>query len=321
MAVTPPAQDFLGVRALICGLAMERVLRTVERVASSDAAVLITGESGVGKEIVARALHAYSPRKARPWVDVNVAALPEHLVESELFGYEKGAFSGADCTKPGLFELANAGTLFLDEVGELDAKMQVKILRVLDGVSYYRLGGVRKVSVDVRIVTATNRNLETAVRERAFRGDLFHRLSQVQIEVPPLRERQDEIMPLAEFFLSQAGAQAALSAEAGRALLRYPWPGNLRELKNVLTGCALLTEGSTIGLEDLPETIRGGSATSKWKKRYDLGTIEQQTIGEVLALTNGHHKKAAGLLGISSRTLSRKLKTYAGCGEFENSAA
>ena len=300
---------------------MEQVMRTVERVAPSDAAVLIAGESGVGKEIVARALHEYSPRKSKPWVDVNVAALPEHLMESELFGYDKGAFSGADSTKLGLFELADAGTLFLDEVGELDAKMQVKLLRVLDGVPYYRLGGVKKVSVDVRIVAATNRNLEQAIREGRLRGDLYHRLTQVQIQIPPLRERPEEILPLAEFLLSRHNPRITFSAEAQQALLRYPWSGNLRELKNVVTRCAILAEGDRLELEDLPEVLRRGSDYPQRTNRYCLDALEQRTIDEVLSLTGGHHERAADLLGISRRTLSRKLKAYATDNALQHSAA
>jgi len=173
---------------------MRQLLELAERIAQTNAAVLITGESGCGKELVARAVHHYSLRCAKPWVDVSCAALPEHLVESELFGYEKGAFSGADSAKPGLFELAHQGTLFLDEVGELEPRMQVKLLRVLDGVAYYRLGGVRKVSVDVRVVAATNQDLERMVRTGEFRSDLYHRLGQICLRVPPLRERPEDIV-------------------------------------------------------------------------------------------------------------------------------
>src|SRR5580692_11013425 len=187
---------FLGMTAVIASEPMRRLLETVERVARSAATVLIVGESGTGKELIARAVHHFSPRGHKPWVDLSCAALPEHLLESELFGYDRGAFSGADTAKPGLFELAHQGTLFLDEVGELDPKMQVKLLRVLDGVPYYRLGGTKKVSADVRVVAATNQNLERMVAEGRFRGDLFHRLSQLTLRVPPLRARLDDIAPL-----------------------------------------------------------------------------------------------------------------------------
>src|SRR6266404_4894175 len=203
---TPVTHTFLGMTAVIRSKAMLELLSVAERVGRTSAAVLITGETGSGKEIVARAVHHYSLRHSRPWVDVNCAALPEHLMESELFGYEKGAFSGADSMKQGLFELANTGMLFLDEIGELDQKMQVKLLRVLDGTPYYRLGGVRKISVDVRVVSATNANLEEEVRAGRFRSDLYHRLSQIHLQVPPLRERPDDISALADLFIEQQGS-------------------------------------------------------------------------------------------------------------------
>src|ERR1017187_3657148 len=190
-------QCFLGLVAVIVSPAMRRVMEMVERVARTSAAVLIGGETGSGKEIVARAIHHFSLRSSKPWVDVNCAALPDQLMESELFGHEKGAFSGADSTKPGLFEMAHTGTLFLDEVGELEPRMQVKLLRVLDGAPYYRVGGTKKVSVDTRILAATNRDLEEAGRTGRFRGDLYHRLNQYQIRVPPLGERRDDVVPIA----------------------------------------------------------------------------------------------------------------------------
>ena len=195
------------------------------RIAQTNAAVLITGESGSGKELIARAVHHYSLRCAKPWVDVSCAALPEHLVESELFGYEKGAFSGADSRQARFVRIGEHGTLFLDEVGELEPRMQVKLLRVLDGVAYYRLGGVRKVNVDVRVVAATNQNLEEMVRTGNFRGDLFHRLGQICLHVPPLRERKEDIVPLAEHFLKQtnpgvvSGAACGIAGISGRAML------------------------------------------------------------------------------------------------------
>src|SRR6266852_7387824 len=229
---SPVTHSFLGMPAVVRSKAMENLLSLAERVARTNATVLITGETGSGKEVIARALHHYSLRHSKPWVDVNCAALPEHLVESELFGYERGAFSGADSVKPGLFELANTGTLFLDEIGELDRKMQVKLLRVLDGTPYYRLGGVRKISVDVRVISATNVNLEEAVRAGKFRSDLYHRLTQIHLQVPPLRERVDDVVPLAELFLQQQDPDSRFSPEAVEALVRYSWPGNVRELRN-----------------------------------------------------------------------------------------
>src|SRR5579883_2664805 len=197
MHAANPSSDsiFLGMPAIIASEPMRKLMELVERVARSSATVLITGESGTGKELIARAIHHHSLRAHRPWVDLSCAALPEHLLESELFGYDKGAFSGADSAKPGLFELAHQGTIFLDEIGELDLKMQVKLLRVLDNVPYYRLGGVKKISVDVRVVAATNQNLELAVAEGRFRSDLYHRISQFNLRVPPLRQRVDDIAP------------------------------------------------------------------------------------------------------------------------------
>src|SRR3984893_2801248 len=198
---TTPRLEFLGMPAVVASPAMQELLAMVQRVAQTQASVLIQGESGSGKELIARALHHYSLRCSKPWVDVSCAALPEHLVESELFGYEKGAFSGANSPKPGLFELAHNGTLFLDEVGEIEPRMQVKLLRVLEGAPYYRLGGVRKVSVDVRVIAATNQDLDQMIGTGRFRADLYHRLGQINLRVPPLRERTEDILPLAEHFL------------------------------------------------------------------------------------------------------------------------
>jgi transcriptional regulator with PAS, ATPase and Fis domain len=200
--------------AVISSAPLRKVMRFVEKVAQSNAAVLVTGESGAGKELIARALHHYSPRSAKPWIDINCAALPDHLVESELFGYEKGAFSGAEAAKPGMFELAHQGTLFLDEIADLNLKSQGKLLRVLDGWAHYRLGGTRKIEVNVRIVAATNADLEQEVRAGRFRSDLFHRLNQVRVTVPALRERLDDIAPLAQLFLTQEKEELRISAAA-----------------------------------------------------------------------------------------------------------
>jgi Nif-specific regulatory protein len=298
---------YLGVAAIVASQAMRQVMDLVVRAARTSATVLITGETGSGKEIVARAIHHYSLRAARPWVDFNCAALPEHLVESELFGHEKGAFSGADAAKPGLFDLAHTGTLFLDEIGELELRVQVKILRVLDGVPYYRVGGQKKVAVDARIVAATNQNLEAAIQARRFRADLFHRLNQCQIRVPPLRERPDDIVPIAEHFLRQHGEQARFSAEAMRALERHPWPGNVRELRNAVTQAVVNARTYEIGVADLPSF---GAAPRVPRGDMELDSVEKETILAALARTGGHQQKAANLLGVSRRTLSRKLKLY-----------
>src|SRR5579871_6473347 len=249
------ANSFLGMTAVISSGPMRQLMRSVERIAKSNAAVLITGETGSGKEVVARAIHHHSMRCTRPWIDVNCAALPDHLLESELFGHEKGAFSGAEAMKPGFFELANGGTLFLDEIGELDLKMQVKLLRVLDGAPYYRLGGTRKVTSDVRIIAATNVDLRAAVEKGTFRRDLYHRLDQARLDIPALRNRHEDIEPLAEFFLSQEAPGLRFTSAAMDVLRAYSWPGNVRELRNVVVKAALLVEGEEIDLCDLPEGL------------------------------------------------------------------
>jgi len=299
-----------GFEAVVCSEAMHKLMQMVERVARSSAAVLIVGETGSGKEFIARAIHHHSLRCSKPWVDLNCAALPENLVESELFGYEKGAFSSADAPKPGLFELADHGTLFLDEIGELDPKVQVKLLRVLDGVTYYRLGGSKKISVDVRIVAATNKDLEEQVRAGRFRSDLYHRLGQFQLKVPSLRNRPEDIVALAEHLLKQHRPDMRFSDEALRALLAYSWPGNVRELKNLVLQAATLAEDTEIRLADLPPEIGGAPCVEDEVPTSDLAEIERQTIVKVLAATGGHQGQAAEQLGISRRTLSRKLKQY-----------
>ena len=340
---------FLGMPAVIASEPMLRLMATVERVARSHATVLIQGESGTGKEVVARAVHHYSMRSQRSWVDLSCAALPEHLLESELFGYERGAFSGADSSKPGLFELAHQGTIFLDEIAELDLKMQVKLLRVLDRVPYYRLGGVKKVTTDVRVVAATNQDLEAAVAAGRFRSDLYHRLSQITLLVPPLRQRIEDIVPLAEFFLEEQNPELCFAADAAQALEGHSWPGNIRELRNVVTKAAVLTPGGVIRAQDLPINRRtaafvGGPAPSAlrdatsaasergwglhngnapehtadnpaafgtaYRDSSNLDQMERHLILEALAATGGHQQRAAARLGISRRTLSRKLKLY-----------
>jgi len=311
--ITSQAKLYLGMPAIISSPGMQQLIELVERIAQTNAAVLITGESGSGKELIARAVHHYSLRCSKPWVDVSCAALPEHLVESELFGYERGAFSGADSPKPGLFELANHGTLFLDEVGELEPRMQVKLLRVLDGVAYYRLGGTRKVTVDVRIVAATNQDLEHMVETGQFRSDLYHRLGQICLRVPPLRERPEDIVPLAEHFLKQSNLERHFTSDAFQALERHGWPGNVRELRNVVTKAAVLAREAEITAGDLllaPRRIPAESAPVSTVPTANLDGMERTTILRVLAQTNGHQQRAAELLGISRRTLSRKLKLY-----------
>jgi transcriptional regulator with PAS, ATPase and Fis domain len=295
--------------AVLASTEMRRLLEVVAKIAATNASVLITGETGTGKELIARAVHHFSKRMDQPWVDVNCAALPEHLLESELFGYEKGAFTGADGTKPGMFELAEGGTLFLDEVGELDLAMQVKLLRVLDGAAYYRLGGTKKIKVDVRIVTATNVDLVAAVEKGQFRRDLFHRLEQVRIEVPALRKRFGDVTALAEYFLSMEAPRLRFSTRALEALESYTWPGNARELKNVVMRAACLAQGDEIGVQDLPESVLSKSA-SRRSPDSTIEGLEQQAIYRALSQAGGSHERAAHMLGISKRTLMRRLKTY-----------
>ena len=315
-----------GFEAVVCNESMRKLMQMVERVARSNASVLITGETGSGKEFIARALHHHSLRCNKPWVDLNCAALPEHLVESELFGYEKGAFSGAESLKQGLFELASGGTLFLDEIGELEPKIQVKLLRVLDGAPYYRLGGNRKVAVDARVIAATNQELEAAVKQGRFRSDLYHRLGQIQLRIPPLRERPDEIDALADFFLQQQRPGLRFSTPSLAVLRNYGWPGNVRELRNVVIQSAMIAEGNEVQPSDMPSEILSGTGQAAPSAPMaappnsaritvqasvtDLEELEKQTILRSLAQTGGHQGKAAEQLGISRRTLSRKLKLY-----------
>jgi two-component system response regulator AtoC len=306
-APEPRYEEFLGMTTVIASPAMRRLIAVAAKVGRTNAPVLITGESGTGKELIARAVHQYSARAGKPFIDVNCAALPEHLMESELFGYERGAFSGAETMKPGLFEAAHTGTLFLDEIGELDSRMQAKLLRVLDGQSYFRLGGSRKVLADVRIVAATNLSLDEAVSNGKFRRDLFHRLDAFRLDLPPLRERVEDIGPLAAWFLRES--PLTLSDEALAMLEDYSWPGNIRELRNSLNKAILFAPGPRIELRDLPLEIVEGRNDSAGDD-YSLDGLEQQTIRRVLAQTGGHQQKAADLLGISRRTLIRKLKLY-----------
>jgi len=320
-AQTPDITLADGVPAIFKSEASLKLLSMIHRVAPHPTAVLITGETGSGKELVARAIHSFSLRNDKPWIDVNCAAFPEHLIESELFGYEKGAFSGADNTKKGFFELADGGSLFLDEVGELDTRVQVKLLRVLDGVSYFRLGGNKKIQVNVRLIAATNRDLEQEVAAGRFRRDLFHRLGQIQLRVPPLRERIEDIEALANFFLGKQNMTAQFSPEAMAMLKRYPWPGNVRELRNVVVNAAVMSDLDTtvITPELLQPEIRGAAhraavaATPSAPEvpSGDLDEMERRMIMQALGKHAGDQGKAADQLGISRRTLSRKLKAYA----------
>jgi transcriptional regulator with PAS, ATPase and Fis domain len=302
-----------GTEFILASPVMHKFMGLVDRVAGHSETVLITGETGTGKELIARTIHDSSHRRSRPWIDINCAALPENLVESELFGYEKGAFSGADSSKPGLFELADKGTLFLDEIGELQPQTQVKLLRVLDGQPYYRLGGHRKIKVDVRIVAATNQDLESAVKTGRFRQDLFHRLGQFQLRVPPLRERPEDIVALAEHFLRLKAPRKSFSPQAISALLSHAWPGNIRELRNLVAKSVMESPGAEIDFSRLNAALTGEPTAQRQTASMPVGNLEsmeEQMIIKALERTGGHRTLAAEQLGISRRTLSRKLKEY-----------
>ncbi len=300
--------------------AMTQIHDLVRQVAPSRATVLIQGESGTGKELVAQSLHMLSPRKAARFVAVHCAALSPQLLESELFGHEKGSFTGATERRIGRFEEANHGTLFLDEIGEIDPATQVKLLRALGEQTVQRVGSNQTLKVDVRVVAATNKNLELLVKEGRFRDDLFYRLDVVPIHLPPLRERRDDIPLLVAAFLREFARQAqrrvtGLSAEAQEALLHYDWPGNIRELRAAIEHAVALCRGERIGLRDLPPRVLGrapGSSSSIGNSSVaslNLAAMEQSFIEQALRSTDHNITEAAKLLGISRRTLHRKLKT------------
>lgn len=298
--------------------AMQRVYGLMEMVASSDVTVLLTGESGTGKELVARAIHHKSPRAEGPFITVNCGALPESLFESELFGYEKGAFTGAQVTKAGRFELAHGGTLLLDEVGELSLKSQVDFLRVLETKEFRRLGGTKIVTTNARIIAATNRNLAEAIKQGDFREDLFYRLNVVPIKLPSLRERGEDIPLLVETFLAGFCAQhkrmtKEVSNEAMRLLRLYAWPGNIRQLRNLLERLVVTVRETMIRPQHLPEEIQAskeGLRTMVVTLGNSLETIEKEVIRRTLAEVTNHREKAAKLLGISLRSLQYKIKQY-----------
>ena len=298
--------------------AMHEIYNLIEMVASSDATVLLMGESGTGKELVAKAIHQKSGRADSPFVPVNCGALPDNLLESELFGYERGAFTGAMHTKVGRFELAHGGTLFLDEVGELSLKSQVDFLRVLETKEFRRLGGTKLIKVDTRIIAATNRNLAEAVKDGRFREDLYYRLNVVPIQLPPLRDRADDVALLAEQFLGEFTTQhhrdpKELSREAMRLLRLYAWPGNIRQLRNVIERCVVTVRDRVITPEHLPEEIQASREevrTMLVTLGSSLEEIEKTVIKRTLAEVTNHREKAAKLLGISLRALQYKIKEY-----------
>lgn len=310
--------------------AMQEVYKRIGKVAQASAGVLILGDTGTGKELVARAIHEHSARRGGPFVPVNCGALPENLVESELFGYVKGAFSGADADKPGRFEAAEGGTLFLDEVAELPLAAQVKLLRFLDSQTIERLGSIRSIGLNVRVLAATNRDVQKAIESEAFREDLFYRLAVVQVELPPLRSRREDIVELAEHFLAQrAGNLVHLSSDAAEMLKAHHWPGNVRELRNAIEHAAIVRGGDVILPRHLPAAVRnadGGAAGSA--SRIDqaaetyldalpsgagqyaraIEPLEAALIRRALSQTGGNQSAAAELLGLHRNTLRNKLR-------------
>jgi two-component system, NtrC family, response regulator HydG len=297
--------------------AFRRMMTLVEQVANSSATVLVQGESGTGKELVASAIHERSPRHGGPFVAVNCAALPETLLESELFGYEKGAFTGAAGRKEGRFELAHGGTLFLDEVADLSPVTQPKILRVLQEGEFERVGGTRTIRVEVRIVAATNQDLALMVREKRFREDLYYRLHVISITVPPLRERREDIPLLAQHFLRVYAAKnnrrlEGFTDEALRRLEAYSWPGNVRELENVVERGVVLASGAQVELRDLTEEVAGATPLPEGGVLVRIGTplaeVQQRLLEATLRVTNGNKTQAAKLLGIDPKTVYRKLE-------------
>jgi two-component system response regulator HydG len=293
------------------------MLDMVRQAAPSSATVLLQGENGTGKELVARAIHEFSPRAGGPFVAFNCAAIPETLVESELFGHEKGAFTSAVTRKEGRFERAHNGTLFMDEVGEMSLAAQVKLLRVLQESEFERVGGTQPVKVDVRVVAATNKDLQREVAEGRFREDLYYRLNVVQVKLPPMRSRREDIPLLADHFLrlycqKNGKVRTGFSPEASELMESYAWPGNVRELEHAIERAVVLSRGEVIGVEDLPETVRGGPRGSNQHLIIPIGTpleeIERRVIHETLRHTKGDKTLAAQLLGIAARTIYRKLE-------------
>jgi DNA-binding NtrC family response regulator len=297
---------------------MTDVMSLVRKVATTNAIVLVTGESGTGKELVANTIHRFSLRHAGPFIDISCAAIQETLLESELFGYEPGAFTGARKRKLGLLELAHGGTLFLDEIGEMSLTLQSKLLRVLETQSFFRVGGTKKVEVDVRVITATNRDLDESVVTGRFRSDLLFRINNFTVKIPPLRERPEDIAPLAEHFLALVGGgnDRILSPEAMQVLMNYSWPGNVREMKNVMERAVILAASDEIMPEDLPIELRthiaSRSALSNGQDSQpaNLDEMKKKQIITVLEQTGWHQGKASEILGISPSTLYRQLKSY-----------
>jgi two-component system response regulator AtoC len=296
--------------------AMQKVFEFIDKVSQSDSTVLITGENGTGKELVATAIHYQSKRRNSPIIKVNCAAFPEDLVESELFGSEKGAYTGADRRKPGRFERADKGTIFLDEIGDLPLNVQVKLLRVLQGSSFERLGGTETLNVDIRVIAATNRNLEEDVKNGRFREDLYYRLNVIPFNIPPLRDRKDDTPLLIDHFLDRCncmcGKKVSINSDTIMALMDYSFPGNVRELENIVERCVTLSDCNVIAKNSLPSYI-----VNKLSGQSAMGTLSDITVEaekghiiRVLRATKGHKTKAAEILGISRKTLWEKTVNY-----------
>ncbi len=327
-------KEELGKRFSFDGLigkskAMQDVFTMIKKVAASPVKVLVTGESGTGKELVARAIHYNSDRRDGPFVPINCGAIPENLLESELFGHEKGSFTGAIRQKQGLFESAAGGTIFLDEIGELPALMQVKLLRVLQENEFRRVGGTKDIKTDVRVLAATNRHLEEAVAEGSFREDLYYRFNVIRIDLPPLRQRREDIPVMIDFFWERFAGEkeVKVSEDAMRRLIDYQWPGNVRELENVIERATVLGKENEITLDCLPPNLLTGMSSSVMpltdipETGMDLdaylGEIEKEILLKALVRTNGVRKNAAGLLGITFRSIRYRLAKF-GLGDDEN---
>ena len=304
---------------------MQDVFEIIQKVAPTTAVVLIEGESGTGKELVAKSIHFNSTRQDKPFIAVNCSALVENLLESELFGHEKGAFTGAVAMKKGRFELADGGTLFIDEIGELSQSLQVKLLRVLQEKVFERVGGVKPVSVDIRIIAATNKKLKEEMQQGRFRDDLFYRLNVVRIVMPPLRQRQEDIRLLVDYFIHKYAGErnsdipvTGLDQEVERVFYNYSWPGNVRELENVMERAIILCPEETIKMTDLPKDFKENAYDAQHldgipenaKLNETIVTIEKKMLERALRLTNNVHSNAAALLGIGKSGFSKKIKKY-----------
>jgi DNA-binding NtrC family response regulator len=303
---------------------MNEIVQMIHKVAPGDISILITGESGTGKELIARAIHSLSKRSTNPFVPVNCGALPEHLFESELFGHERGAFTGAVKTKPGLLEFADQGTFFFDEIGDLSLPLQVKLLRMLEEKQIRRVGGQKEIDIDIRIIAATNKNIEKAVSDEKFRDDLYYRLNTIQIEIPPLRERVDDILPLAYYFLNELAEKndkeiKQFTGEAEESLTSYAWPGNVRELQNIISRAYFLCSSNVIQKSDIPLSVSSKLITLDHKmlnfsykdaKDYVLEKFEIEYLSHQLKKFEGNISKTAASCGIDRRSIHRLIKKY-----------